>query len=227
MREYFARFQYQAVSSADFEAMFREKFPISWEKVDFGQWLHGTGGCPQQVSFNRQLVDQAEQLVADWMDFFAEHKDEDESHLIELVSLKTERYRSSFELWDPKRKLRFLSGIGARILSAERSDVVWDWRCVHALESVYEFGKYRNCEMRAWWYRLALKGEYDRVLPNIEVFLREQGRQNYVRQLFQDLHRVFPKGEFARRVFDEVKLTYHPITRKLIERDLAENLPPR
>lgn len=206
--------------------MFRERFPDSWAKVDFHRWLHQPGECPAFAPLDTTLVAKAQKLADGWVTLFSELKDFDASTFTERVTAKGKDELGDFETWDAKQKLCFLSSFGARVLAADgapRSDVVWNERSAQAIERIYGLDRTRNSEIRMWWCDLALAAKFEGVLPNVRDFLEVQGRLKFVRPLFRQLHQTFPRGDFARNLFEQVKSSYHTIARKMVERDLAED----
>lgn len=206
--------------------MFRERFPDSWAKVDFRQWLFQPGECPTLVPLDTTLVTRAQELANEWVTLFSELETFDDSEFEEKVNIRAKDLSSDFVSWDAKQKLCFLSSFGARILSANgkpRPHVVWNERAVRVLEDLYEFDKMKNSEMRMRWCNLGLAARFGGVLPTVAAFLKEQGRLKFVRPLFQQLHHTFPKGDYARTLFSQIKPFYHTIVQKMVERDLASD----
>lgn len=222
LKKYFDRFRYQAINSQHFEDMFRECFPESWKKVNFEEWLHGSGGCPELGEVDTSLVEEARQLADDWVTLLNDLKDGDDAALSQAVQGKFGQHGEQFNGWNAKQQLCLLSSLGARILTGdEPEEGVWTERSARALQEVYNFNGLRNSEMRFWWCRLALAAGYADIIENVSEFLRSQGRMKFVCPLFKDLHKTFPKGDLARQLFEELKPSYHSIASKLIERDLA------
>lgn len=225
-RRYFERFQYQSISTQDFEAMFEITYPETWKKVNFKKWLYGTGGCPELAQLDTSLVEEAEKVADDWIASLQSVERESDEDAERIVLERFGKHGETFKSWDPMQQLCLLSTLGARMLSgahSTRESVSWNGRAAHCMQTVYDLDSMRNSEMRFWWCRLALTAEYEPVLQNVTDFLRLQGRMKFVRPLFRDLHIVFPKGNFARNLFAEVKPLYHRLATKMIERDLAEN----
>lgn len=206
----------------DFIHLFKEKFPKVGDKIDFDTWLHGVGQCPDLAPVDTSLVDAATDLARNWLTLFADFTEdsEDAKSLIE----KNLRVRpSEFQKWDPKQKLCFLHELRAGIDSAkeEGDEVNWNARAARIMDTLYDMGSYRNSEIRFAWVRLALLAGYSEIIENVKQFVSSQGRMKFVRPLFNDLHKVYPKGTFAKELFATVKPSYHSIASKMIERDLS------
>ena len=67
---------------------------------------------------------------------------------------------------------------------------------------------------------LCILSEATFILPEVECFLKEQGRMKFVRPLFRMLASSKFGKDSALRLFQEWKLNYHPIAQKMIEKDL-------
>lgn len=206
--------------------MFREKFPDSYAKASFRQWLSQPGECPTLVPLDTTLVASAQELADSWVTLFSELEASDDSAFTEQIDVKGNDPSNDFVSWNAKQKLCFLSSFGAKVLTADgksRPGVGWNERAAQALDRLYAFDKAKNSEIRMRWCNLGLAANYKDVLPNVEAFLKEQGRMKFVRPLFRQLHHTFPKGDFARELFAQTKSSYHTIARKMVERDLAED----
>lgn len=210
----------------DFEDLFKLTYPDIAKTVDFDNWLHGTGGCPELADLDTSLVGEAENLADDWLEVFKKIENEQDDVAHKIVMERFGEQGESFKSWDPKQKLCLLNSLSARILSGARGtrdDVPWDQRAARLMQNIYSFDAMRNSEMRFCWCRLALAAKYEPVLENVTNFLKSQGRMKFVRPLYKDLHTIFPKGDYGRNLFAKLKPLYHSLAVKLVERDLAND----
>lgn len=224
LRGYFKKNRYQSITTMDFVSLFKETFPAVAEKIDFEEWLHGVGPCPALAPVDTSLIEAASVLAKDWLTVLTGVKDlPDEEAKVE-VEKKLQVSPNKFKEWDPKQKLCFLSELRVGIDSAKSKgdEVVWDERSAGFLQQLYEMDSNRNSEIRFAWCRLALSAGYSGIFENVKEFVSTQGRMKFVRPLFSDLHKAYPKGSLAADLFAEVKGSYHSIALKLIERDLAQ-----
>lgn len=202
-KDYYQRFSYQAISSSHFVEMFKEYYPKTSERIDFDEWIYGTGYCPQLANVDSKLVEQVEILIQRWITCFKED------------ALMGDE-KNEFLSWDACQKLSFLSGLANKVM---REDW-WNEQHVLQLEETYKLNGVRNSEMRFWWCRLGVAAKWHGILDNVVEFVKEQGRMKFVRPLFRDLSVVYPCGDFAVKLFEEVTDSYHSLSRKMIQRDL-------
>lgn len=224
MREYFKKNRYQSITTMDFVTLFKQKFPTVAEKIDFEKWLYGVGPCPSLAPVDTSLVQEAGSLAKNWLAILYEVQGLSYEEAKGEVRAKLEVPPARFKEWDPKQKLCFLSELRTGIDSAKsrRDNFVWNERCASLLHELFDMDTNRNSEIRFAWYRLALLAGYSEILDNVKDFVATQGRMKFVRPLFKDLHKVYPKGSYAEELFAEVKTSYHSIALKMIERDLQQ-----
>ncbi|KDO29468.1 hypothetical protein SPRG_06006 [Saprolegnia parasitica CBS 223.65] len=87
--------------------------------------------------------------------------------------------------------------------------------------ALYNLVETKNSEVRFRYQTLCVRAEYAVILPQVEAFLKEQGRMKFVRPLYRDLYKSAFGAEAARRIFAEWKDNYHPIARKMVAKDLG------
>lgn len=67
-----------------------------------------------------------------------------------------------------------------------RQDVSLD--LVKNLDSVYEFSKTVNAEIKCKWLRLCIKVRWSDVVEDALKFINDQGRMKFVRPIYRDLY---------------------------------------
>lgn len=65
---------------------------------------------------------------------------------------------------------------------------------------------------------LCLKFDSSRIVSNASDFVHSQGRMKYVRPIFRALSKI-DKSK-AKSIFNSARRFYHPITAKMVEKDL-------
>ncbi|XP_021945137.1 leukotriene A-4 hydrolase [Folsomia candida] len=75
---------------------------------------------------------------------------------------------------------------------------------VQAMQTVYDFNSYKNCEIRFRWLRLCLKAKWEAQVPLVLQFVTEQGRMKYVRPLYREMYNW---EEIRPRAIDHFKKT--------------------
>lgn len=224
LRKYFDKFKYQSITTADFIDFFRTKYPKTAEKVEFKKWLHDTGKCPNLAPVDTSLVDEASRYATKWLNFFRDTKDDSGDVIMEKAIKLFSSWAKLFEEWEAKQKLCFLNELGAQIGEGSNLNegIVWNCNCASTLGTLCKFDAMRNSEIRFSWCRIALQAKYEPIIKNVEIFVGIQGRMKFIRPLYNDLHKIYPKGSYAQKLYDSLKDGYHSIARKMIERDFSD-----
>lgn len=226
MRQYFQLYQYQSISTDKFLSMFKETFPTVSEKVEWDRWLYSPGYSPELVPLDRTLVDQAVALSDQWIGIFkvVEPLEEDEAIAYCRSTLGTKI--EEFNEWDSKQKHGFLTDLRGRIIAKDTSgeEIIWNEKNAGYMDTIHDFNNYshyKNSEIRFMWCRLALLGCYEKVLENAKDFVGIQGRMKYIRPIYEDMHLLYPKGDYSVNLFLENESSYHSIAVKMIRKDLG------
>lgn len=203
---------------------FTEKYPDLATKIDFDTWLYGVGFCPNLAPLDSSLVDTASSLAGEWVDVLIELSSLSGDDANAMIKEKFGKHSHTFNNWDSVQKLCFLNELRSLIDKKRGStDPFWTPRAAGLLQTTYGFNEARNSEIRFMWCQLAIAARYEPVLQNVEEFLTSQGRMKYVRPLLNDLHIVYPRGDFATNLFLNVKDSYHTLCAKMVERDLQRS----
>jgi hypothetical protein len=72
------------------------------------------------------------------------------------------------------------------------------------------------------WYILGIKNNYAELNPEIKKFLGKVGRRKYLIPIYESLIRNEKTKTFAKRIFEENKTNYHPVSRKSLEKMFEE-----
>jgi hypothetical protein len=85
------------------------------------------------------------------------------------------------------------------------------------LDSSFRFTLSGNSEIKATWYKLAIKQGYGKeILPAIRTFLVEVGRRKFLTPLYTALIDAGMKEE-AERIFKEARPNYHSVSYNTIQ----------
>ena len=74
-----------------------------------------------------------------------------------------------------------------------------------------------NYEILVAWLVLALRSGHFDVLPRVEDVLGAVGRMKYLRPLYSAMAVDERSRPAARRIFDRLRDSYHPIARQVVE----------
>lgn len=109
------------------------------------------------------------------------------------------------------QKIVFLGKVQqGKALTAERA---------RQLGEVYDFRASHNVELKAAYYRIALKAQDTSSYAGVAELLGQVGRMKFVRPLFRGLNQV--DRPLALATFDKNKDFYHPIAKGMVEKDLG------
>lgn len=220
MKEYFAHFAHQTVNTDEFVKYFTEKFPGVAPLVDFDAWFHTPGQCPALAPIDMTLVTAASELASEWKDVCSTVPADKRAA---ALAAKFAEDAPAVRKWDSKQKQLFLSELRELVeteVDAAGECEWWDLVSCGRLTSLYELDADEDSEVRFLWCRIGLRAGRDESVEITKKFLAAYGRMKYVRPLFQDLHKVYPKGDMAKALFMERQGGYHDICNKMVARDL-------
>ncbi len=194
VKDYMKTFRFTSITTEEFVEFLREKLPdVADEKVDLETWLYGTG-LPENVPvFHSADLEEVQRLAAAW----------------------TGGTRPSPEAiagWTPIDTQIFLQGL-PRLLSTEECD----W-----LDSSLNLTGQGNYEILCEWLTIAAGSDYEPAFDRIRRLLTEIGRMKFLRPIYQALGGHPRTRRLAREVFEEVKETYHALSRKIVKGILDE-----
>ncbi|KZS90239.1 leukotriene-A4 hydrolase [Sistotremastrum niveocremeum HHB9708] len=180
------------------------------DKIDWNAWFYGEGlKLPEEYAFDTTLAEEAFALAARW----------DTSRLVADPSTVGFQ-KSDVEAFNTNQKIVFL----------ERLQVLAPLPKAHIdlLGDVYGFRSTLNVELRFRYYELALASPAG---PSIKEEVAEwvvdekfesggvKGRMKFCRPTFRGLKKV-DEG-LAKKTFESSRERFHPIARRLIQKDLG------
>ncbi len=83
---------------------------------------------------------------------------------------------------------------------------------LQALDKAFGLTAVGNNEVAHSWLRIAIRNNYRPAWPRLENYLTTIGRNKLVKPLYMDLMKTSEGAAFARRVFEEARPGYHPLT---------------
>jgi leukotriene-A4 hydrolase len=150
-------------------------------------------------------------------------------------------YSKGIDVFAPKIKYRFVKIKGKKkrkkmIEQIKRNDfIVQEWQTfIHSLpekmsksklqklDTYFSFKNCGNSEIMTDWYILGIKNNYAELNPEIKKFLGKVGRRKYLIPIYESLIRNEKTKTFAKRIFEENKTNYHPVSRKSLEKMFEE-----
>lgn len=206
-QHYVKTFKYKTLTTTDFCDLFKSFFDaknIDYSNVEWENWMKLPGMPIVTPTFDQTLSSECFKAAEYWLSKNQEN---------ENAPTKPD--------WTSSQYIVMLDKIMSNTTGLDKS-------VLDEMNNIYQFGSSKNAEITFSWQMLCLmsiescQGEY--IFPQVEAFLKQQGRMKYIRPLFRKLFSIQPKGrQLALRVFQEWKLNYHPIAQKMIGRDLEVN----
>lgn len=199
-KAYIQKFKFITVSTGQFWSFFCEYFDeksISYADVDFEAWKSSTGMPPTHVEFDTTLSKVCHEAADQWLS----KNDSD----VDVTA------------WTSSQFVVMLESI---IGSLEKSKTNMPHPTLKRMEEIYKLSSTKNSEIRFRWQTLCIRAGAEFIFPQVEFFLKEQGRMKFVRPLFSELLKSSEGTKLARRIFSESKTNYHPIAQKMLAKDL-------
>ncbi|EIN13273.1 Metalloprotease [Punctularia strigosozonata HHB-11173 SS5] len=185
------------------------------DQIDWNGWLYGEGlQLPVELTYDESLATQAYDLAGKW--------DAARNLSVSELKFKEEDLRS----FDSNQKVVFLSRL-------REYPALPTSHLVH-LGKVYKFSTTGNAEIRLRWYQLVLDVPDGAGAPEVaKKYAPEaakwvvgddatgvvKGRMKFCRPVMRAVYKV--DAELARNAFVGKKDAFHPIARRMIEKDLG------
>ena len=201
MGNYIERYKYKSVDWTDFKTVFEEYVNKKYEGrnarkilnvIDWNKWVTEKGFPSYQMEFKSKYTEEVEQLLNKFI-----NKEDN-----------IENARKIFKEWHTNVKLVFLEKILKNLDNFEESIIL---EIKKQLNLVEEY----NDDVKAIWYEITLQKGMKEEIENIMNFLKTHGRLKYLKPLYFS----WIKLDFnsAKIFFEENKVIYHPIARRLIQ----------
>ncbi|CAK4411901.1 unnamed protein product [Aphanomyces euteiches] len=203
---YVQHFKYKTVTSDEFKTLFVSHFSATHAAqnatIDWNRLFYAPG-MPTRPAFDTTISAASESLADRW------------------VQGSGNFASSDVEGWTSSQYVVMLERILELCTEQKR---FLDSATLEKLGTLYKLTTTKNSEVRLRYQTLCIRAEHGAILPQVEVFLKEQGRMKFVRPLYRDLYKSKFGSDAARRIFLEWKDNYHPIARKMIAKDLGLQL---
>lgn len=199
IKEYFARFSFQAMDTSTFLDYLRTELldqePGLEARLQLSAWVDGPdlpANAPSVTSRRFAAVDQA----------LARLREE-----AEPATLLPETAGWSSHEW-----VHFLQGLSPTLSGRQLS----------ALDEAFHFTASGNAEILTAWFPHTLRAGYDAATPAVENFLRHVGRRKFVVPLYRALMATPAGAARARTIYAEARPNYHSVTTGTLDALLAE-----
>jgi aminopeptidase N len=198
IKEYFARFSFQSMTTDTFIAYLTEQLlnptPGLAERLHLAAWIDGPGlpaNAPVAHSARFDTVDAAlTQLAAG-------------TAPADLQPITME--------WSSHEWVHLLQGLPPTLTAAD----------LGALDAAFQFTASGNAEILAAWFPLALRAGYGVADAALENFLRHVGRRKFLVPLYRALLAAPGGRARAQRIYKEARPNYHSVATGTIDALLA------
>ncbi|KAF4676656.1 hypothetical protein FOL47_005607 [Perkinsus chesapeaki] len=201
VQKYFNAFAGSTVTSQQFANFFMQEFKDKIPQQPDWQKLFYTPGMPEyKPPYDPQPVEAATALAVEW------EKAAHNGSIPECAGVRE---------WPSAKKCIMLNTL---INDGKFEEGRYAAEVVKKMNDAYGFLN-TNCEVRCDFIQLALSSGWDGAKQEAVKLVTEQGRMKFTRTLYRALAQVDP--DLAKRTFEEHKLFYHPICRKMVQKDLG------
>ena len=199
IKEYFARFSFQAMDTATFlhylRAELLDQEPGLEAQLKLAAWVEGPGLPPNAPAVASQRFAVVDDLLAKLGGGAAPAS---------LLSASVQ--------WSSHEWTHFLHGLPPT-LSAEQ---------LAGLDAAFHFTNSGNSEILAAWFPHALRAGYAAADPALENFLRHVGRRKFLVPLYRALLATPDGPARARAIYAEARANYHSVATGTLDALLAE-----
>ena len=200
MGQYIDKFKYKSVDWTDFKTVYEDFVNKKFEGrnarkilnvIDWNKWVTEKGFPTYKMEFKSKYTEEVENLINKF-----------------IKKEKIEKAKKIFKEWHTNVKLVFLEKILKNLNDFDENIIL---EIKKELNLVEEY----NDDIKAIWYEITLKKGMKEEIENVMNFLKTHGRLKYLKPLYFSWIKL--DFQNAKNFFDENKIIYHPIARRLIQ----------
>jgi aminopeptidase N len=193
LRSYFDKFAFQSITTATMlDYMKRELFdkhPKEAANIDVNAWVEQPG-----------LPASAPQAVSDRLTAVANQAQAFAAGKVPVTTINAKQ-------WSTQEWLEFLQNLPSAN-AKQLSD----------LDRGFHLTQTGNSEILDEWLQMAIKADYAPAYPRVESFLKEVGRQKFIKPLYTELMKTPAGQQRARAIYAKARPGYHPIAQSAIDK---------
>lgn len=187
LMEYFDHFAFQSLDTETFMAYIDEKLikPYRLDKKRIEQWIYQPGVPSRHAIPKSNAFKLVDNARKAWLSG-------------ELASdIDTTN-------WHVHQWLHFLNNMPKQLSQQQLND----------LDKAFSLTENSNNEIAHSWLMISVRNNYKPAWPRLERYLLTIGRNKLVKPLYQALSKTKEGKAFGKKVFDQAKSGYHPLTVK-------------
>ena len=200
MGNYIEKYKYKSVDWTDFKSVYEEYVNKKYEGrkarkilnvIDWNKWVTEKGFPSYKMEFKSKYTEEVEELINKFIN-----------------KSNVDNARKIFKEWHTNVKLVFLEKILKNLDNFSEEIIL-------AIKKELNLVEEYNDDIKAIWYEITLQKGMKEEIENIMNFLKTHGRLKYLKPLYFSWIKL--DFDNAKTFFDENKLIYHPIARRLIQ----------
>ncbi|XP_074358108.1 leucine aminopeptidase [Apium graveolens] len=198
LKKYISTFKFQSIDTDMFLEFLKVNVPGIEKKIDLQLWTEGTGIPPDAMEPVSDIYSKIVSLAKE----FNLGRMPKEDEVADWRGQEWELYLENL----PK--------------SVEASQVL-------SLDTSYRLSESKDYEIKVAFLQMAISASCKKYYGEVEKTLKEVGRMKYLRPLYTALVKgpgLEEEKIFAKRVFSEARVTYHPIAQGVVESIFAKHL---
>lgn len=197
LKKYFDHFSFQSITTKTMldylKTELLDKHPQEAAKIDIQKWVYQPG-LPESAP--HATSPKLEEVAKDAKAFAAGS--------LPARDIKTAK-------WSTQEWLEFLEGMPPV-----------DAKKLGELDAAFHLTQTGNSEVLDQWLEMAIKADYAPAYPRVESFLKEVGRQKFIRPLYNALMKT-PAGQArAKAIYKQARPGYHPIAQTAVDKIVGQ-----
>ena len=201
MGNYIEKYKYKSVDWTDFKSVYEEFVKQNYEGrnarkilnvIDWDKWVTEKGFPSYKMEFKSKYTEEVDQLINKFI-----NKENNKENALKL-----------FKEWHTNVKLVFLERILKNLENFDESIILEIKKELNLVEDY-------NDDIKAIWYEITLQKGMKDEIENVKNFLKTHGRLKYLKPLYFSWMKLDLDDSMA--FFEENKIIYHPIARRLIQ----------
>lgn len=198
LKKYISTFKFQSIDTDMFLEFLKVNVPGIEKKIDLHLWTEGTGIPPDAMEPVSDIYSKIVSLAKE----FNQGRMPKDDEVADWSGQEWELYLENI----PK--------------SVEASQVL-------SLDTSHRLSESKDYEIKVAFLQMAISASCKKYYGEVEKTLKEVGRMKYLRPLYTALVKgpgLEEEKIFAKRVFSEARVTYHPIAQGVVESIFAKYL---